>query len=81
MYADGSSVTRLKGVGVTVSSPEKDVFKYGVQLQFPIANNEAEYEAILTNLRIAKALGFKNLKLKIDSKLIVRQITNEYEVK
>ena len=81
MYADGSSVTRLEGVGVTVSSPEKDIFKYGVQLQFPIANNEAEYESILTNLRIAKALGVKNLKLKIDSKLIVRQITNKYEVK
>ena len=72
MYADGSFVTRLEGVGVTVSSPEKDVFKYGVQLQFPTVNNEAEYEAILTNLRIAKALGVKNLKLNFDSKLIVR---------
>ena len=72
MYADGSFVTRLEGVGVTVSSPEKDVFKYGVQLQFPTVNNEAEYEAILTNLRIAKALGAKNLKLNFDSKLIVR---------
>ena len=72
MYADGSFVTRLEGVGVTVSSPEKDVFKYGVQLQFLTVNNEAEYEAILTNLRIAKALGVKNLKLNFDSKLIVR---------
>ena len=72
MYADGLFVTRLEGVGVTVSSPEKDVFKYGVQLQFPTVNNEAEYEAILTNLRIAKALGVKNLKLNFDSKLIVR---------
>ena len=42
MYADGSFVTRLEGVGVTVSSPEKDVFKYGVQLQFPTVNNEAK---------------------------------------
>ena len=81
MYADGSSVTGLRGVGVIVSSPEKDVLKYGVQLQFLATNNEAEYEAILTSLRIAKALGVKNLKLKTDSKLIVRQITNEYEAK
>ena len=36
---------------------------------------------ILTSLRIEKALGIKNLKLRIDSKLIVRQITNEYEAK
>ena len=60
MYADGSSVTGLGGVGVLVSSPKKDVLKYGVQLQFPATNNEVEYEAIITSLRIAKALGVKN---------------------
>ena len=61
--------------------PEKDVLKYEVQLQFLTMNNEAEYEVILTSLRIAKAFGVKNLKLRSDSKLIVGQITNEYEVK
>ena len=62
-------------------SPEQDVLKYGVQLQFPMTNNEAEYEAVLTRLRIAKALGVRNLKLNSDSKLMVGQITKEYEVK
>ncbi|XP_030941048.1 uncharacterized protein LOC115965893 [Quercus lobata] len=69
----------LKGIGVIVTSLEKDVLKYGVQLQFPVTNNEAEYEVILTNLRIAKALGVKNLKLKTNSKLVIGQITNKYE--
>ena len=40
-------------------SPDKDVLKYGVQLQFLATNNEAKYEAILTCLRLAKALGIK----------------------
>ena len=62
-------------------SPEQDVLKYGVQLQFPTTNNEAEYKAVLTRLRIAKALGVRNLKLNSDSKLMVGQITKEYEVK
>ena len=44
-------------------------------------NNEAEYEAVLTGLRIAKALGVRNLKLKSDSKLVVEQINKEYEAK
>ena len=61
--------------------PEKDFLKYEVQLQFLTMNNEADYEVILTSLRIAKAFGVKNLKLRSDSKLIVGQITNEYEVK
>ena len=58
-----------------------DVLKYGVQLQLPATNNEAEYEAILASLRVARALGVRNLRLKTNSKLIVRQITNKYEVK
>ena len=62
-------------------SQEKDVLKYEVLLQFLATNNKTEYEAVLTSLRIAKALGIKNLKLKTNSKLIVGQITNEYEAK
>ena len=64
-----------------MTSLENDVLKYGVQLQFPITNNEAEYEAVLASLRVARALGVKNVRLRSDSKLIVRQITKEYEAK
>lgn len=44
-------------------------------------NNEMEYEAVLTGLIIAKALGVRNFKLNFDSKLVVGQITKEYEAK
>ena len=79
--SDGSSVTRLEDIDVIMTSPENDVLKYEVQLQFPTTNNEAEYEAILTSLKVAKALGVRNLRLKTNSKLIVGKITNEYEAK
>ena len=61
VHADGSSVKELGGTGVVMTSPDKDVLKYGVQLQFPATNNNAEYKAILTSLRLAKALGIKSL--------------------
>lgn len=32
-------------------------------------------------MRVTKALGIRNLKLNSDSKLVVEQITKEYEVK
>ena len=81
VYADGSLVIGVEGVGVILLSPEKDVLKYGVQLQFPATNNEAKYEVVLTSLRIVNALGVRNLKLNTDSKLVVGQIIKEYEVK
>ena len=54
--------------------------KYGVRLRFPATNNEAEYEAILSGLRIAKALGAKNISLRSDSQLVVRRVREDFEV-
>ncbi|XP_075674722.1 uncharacterized protein LOC142643880 [Castanea sativa] len=42
---------------------------------------EAEYEGILTGLRLGKALGIKNLLIQSDSKLAIGQIREEYEAK
>ena len=41
------------------------------QIQFAVTNNEAEYEALLTGLSLAKALGAKNLFVQADSQLII----------
>ena len=49
------------GVGVVITAPDGEILKYGVQLRFSATNNEAEYEGILTGLRLGKALGVKNL--------------------
>ena len=55
--------------------------KYGVQLKFLVTNNEAEYEAILTGLRIAHAFGAKNILLRSDSQLIIGQVKGDFEAK
>ena len=81
VYTNGSSTTGVGGVGVILLSPEKDILKYEVQLQFLGKNNEAEYEVMLTGLRITKALRVRNLKLNSDLKLVVGQITKEYKAK
>ena len=50
-------------MGLIIITPEGKMLKYGVQLTFPATNNEAEYEGVLTGLRVRKALGVKNLLL------------------
>ena len=81
MYTDGSSASGMGGVEVILLSPEKDILRYRVHLQFLATNNEAKYEAVLTGLRIVKALGVRNLKLNSNLKLVIGQMTNEYEAK
>ena len=78
---DGSSTQKGGEAGIVITSPEKDVLKYGVQLKFPITNNEAEYEALLTGLRIARALGAEKIVLKSDSQLVIGQVRGDFKVK
>ena len=71
---DGSSTQKGGGAGIVITSLEKDVLKYGVQLKFPITNNKAKYKALLTGLRIVRALGVEKIMLKSDSQLIIGQL-------
>ena len=68
---DGSSVQKRGGVRVIINTPKRETLKYWIRLQFLATNNEAEYEVILTRLRIRRALEVKNLLLKSDSKLVI----------
>ena len=44
-------------------------------------NNQAEYQALLLGLEEALAMGIKNLTVRLDSELIVKQINGAYKVK
>ena len=46
-------------------------------MQFTASNNEAEYEALLHGMRMAKACGAKRLIIYGDSKLVVNQTMHE----
>ena len=69
------------GVRIIIVTLDGEMLRYGIQLKFPTTNNEAEYKGILTGLRLRKALGAKNLLIQSDSKLIIRQIKEEYIAK
>jgi ribonuclease HI len=77
MYFDGSKRVQGAGAGVVLISPQGDKLKYVLRMSFPQAsNNEAEYEALLQGMKMAKACGATRLKIFGDSKLIVQQVMN-----
>ena len=55
--------------------------KQSIRLDFPASNNEAEYEAILSELGLAITLNASKVKIHSDSQLVVGQIPKEYEAK
>ncbi len=44
-------------------------------------NNEAEYQAAIAGLEAALALGARDLELRMDSELVVRQLEFRYKVR
>ena len=61
IQTDSLSAQKREGVEVVIITLNGETLKYGVLLKFPASNNEAEYEGILTGLRLGKALGAMNL--------------------
>jgi ribonuclease HI len=77
MYFDGSKRVQGAGAVVVLISPQGDKLKYILRMSFPQAsNNEAEYEALLHGMKMAKACGVTRLKIFGESNLVVPQVMN-----
>ena len=50
-----------------------------IRLDFPTTNNEAEYEALIAELDLAKAAGAGNMIIHCDSQVITSQINGDFE--
>ncbi len=71
------------GAGVVIHQMGKAVASFGKYLGDGLTNNWAEYEALILALHEAKRLGLTEeyVEIKMDSELIVKQMTGEYKVK
>ncbi|KAM1660329.1 hypothetical protein EV2_003428 [Malus domestica] len=67
--------------GLVLTTPDKVAIEYAIRFKFKASNNEAEYEALLAGLRLAKHLGVKQIDIFNDSQLVVNQVTNNFDAK
>ncbi|XP_022155140.1 uncharacterized protein LOC111022281 [Momordica charantia] len=63
IYVDGSSNESGCGAGILLLAPGGERFEYALRFNFPTSNNEAEYEALLVGLRVARGLGAVHIKV------------------
>ena len=52
-----------------------------VCLDFPTTNNEAEYEALVAGLDLAKAAGAASMVIYCNSQVVTNQVNGDYECK
>ena len=77
---DRSSNQHGCGVRLVLQIPFGEQMKYAIRIGFKATNNEVEYEAPFTELRVASELGVKSLETFSDSQLIVNQVQGDYLV-
>lgn len=82
-YSDGASRGNPgpAAIGAVIYDPEgHEIYRLGRRLG-TATNNEAEYRAAIAALEAALALGASRLELRMDSELVVRQMSGRYRVR
>jgi len=82
IYVDGAARGNPGPAGAGIMLKEggqtvKTAYKY----LGDATNNVAEYSAFIAGLQEAIALGYKNVKIHLDSELVVQQLNGDYRVK
>ena len=61
-----------------LASPKGHRMHCALRFGFKASNNEAEYEALIAGLNLAKETKVESLEIYSDSQLIICQINDEY---
>ena len=81
IHMDRSSNKQASGAGVVLHSLEGDKVECMIHLDFPTTNNEAEYEALIAGLDLAKAARAVNMVVHYDSQIVTSQVNGNYNCK
>ena len=73
LSVDGSSNQQGSGAGV--------ILEQSLRFAFKANNNQAEYEALIAGILLAKEMGARVLMAKSDSLLVTGQVTGEFQTK
>jgi len=57
------------------------LIEQALRFAFKASNNQAEYEALIAGMLLAKEMGVQSLVVKSDSQLVTGQVTREYHAK
>ena len=81
VYVDSESNARGSGVRIVMVSLKGLRLEKSLRLGFRALNKEAEYEALITRLRVVQRLGAEEVEVISDSRLVVSQIEGRFKAR
>ncbi|XP_025670714.1 uncharacterized protein [Arachis hypogaea] len=81
LHVDGAFNQTSGGTGIILESPAGVIYEQSVKFEFPVSNNQAEYEALLGGLVLAQEVGAKRLEVCSHSQVITSQVNGSYQAR
>ncbi|XP_074336805.1 uncharacterized protein LOC141673978 [Apium graveolens] len=81
LHVDGAVNNGGAGAGIVLVSPEGQHLMSEIHFKFYVTNNDAEYEALINDLKIILEMGVWNLIAKSDSELVVNQVNGGFQAR
>lgn len=81
LYVDFATKKMGSGVGIVLEGPRHIRIEQSLHFEFKASNNQAECEALVVGLLLAKDMRARKVKCRSDSQITVSQLKEEYQVK
>ncbi|XP_014497027.1 uncharacterized protein LOC106758609 [Vigna radiata var. radiata] len=81
LYVDGASGRTVSGAGIVLEGPNGFLMEHSLIFKFKTSKNQAEYEALLAGLQLAKDMGARRVTCRTDSQLVVGQMNGDFQVR
>jgi ribonuclease HI len=83
LHADGASRGNPgpSAVAAIISLPSGEELASVAKRIGCATNNVAEYRAVIEGLRLARDLGVRNVAVRVDSELVMKQLTGAYRIR
>ncbi|XP_072071798.1 uncharacterized protein [Arachis hypogaea] len=80
-HVDRASNQAFGGARIIIESPTGVVYELLIKIDFLVSNNQAEYEALIGGLLLAKEVGASRLEVNSDSQIVTFQINGTYQAR
>ncbi|XP_057761348.1 uncharacterized protein LOC130981714 [Arachis stenosperma] len=81
LHVNGASNQAFGGAGIILESPAGVVYEQSIKFEFPVSNNQAEYEALIGGLALATEVGATRLEICSDSQIVTSQVNRSYQAR
>ncbi|XP_072088150.1 uncharacterized protein [Arachis hypogaea] len=80
-HVDRASNQTFGGAGIILEIPIEVVYEQSIKFEFPVSNNQAEYEALIGVLLLAREVGATKVEVCSDSQVVTSQINGMYQAR